>query len=309
VSSASALARAGTVCWYALVALPVRPPWQRDRRPHTHSPVRRAVARLLVGGLLVLTLTGGPGTSPGTALRLLVALRTLPVTAMAVPWGLAHGGTPTVRGGLIVVSGMDGGHGARSTVTLGSVALTARSGPRLNAAYLTHERRHSEQWAVFGPVGFPVAYGAAEAAAERWFGGHGYGNVFEIAAGLLEGGYDVSYDAPAARVAARWLAPEVPRAWRCRVPGSLRRTGKAPPTVRHTGPDATTVVVVPGAGHPGAPGHARGRRRCRDGRAGWPEPNPRSRGRRRPGTARRNPCDPGLRHECAARDSNPEPTD
>lgn len=269
MSSARVLARLGTVVWYALVALPVRPPWRRDRQPRTHPPARRAVARLLVGGLLLLTLTGGATGAPAVSvMRLLVALRNLPVAAFAVPWGVAHGGTPHVRGGLVVLTGMEGGHGARRTVTLGSAVLTERSGPHLNAQYLTHERRHSEQWAVFGPVGFPAAYGLAEAVAGPWFGGHGHGNVFEIAAGLLEGGYDVRYDAPAARVAARWIAPDVPRPWRCRYPGSLRRVGESGPVASpgpQAFPDATSVDVQPAPARPGTPGHEWLSRRHRHG--------------------------------------------
>jgi hypothetical protein len=275
VSSARVLARLGTVAWYALVALPVRPPWQRDRQPRAHPPARRAVARLLVAGLLLVTLTGGAEASAGTVMRLLVALRNLPVAALAVPWGIAHGATPGVRGGLVVLTGMEDGHGARRTVTLGSVVLTERSRPQLNAHYLTHERRHSEQWAVFGPVGFPAAYGLAEVVAGPWFGGHGHGNVFEIAAGLLEGGYDVRYDAPAARVAARWLAPEVPRPWRCRYPGSLRRVGKTGPVgPRGTRalPDVRSVVVLPTSDRPGAPGHVRRGLRHRSGAGGRTRP-------------------------------------
>ena len=56
---------------------------------------------------------------------------------------------------------------------------------------LGHERKHSDQWAIFtgvtgNPLSFPVAYGI------DWLqaGGNPCRQVFEQWAGLKEGGYD-----------------------------------------------------------------------------------------------------------------------
>ncbi|MGH8870226.1 MAG: hypothetical protein ACRDYU_19845 [Actinomycetes bacterium] len=174
------------------------------------------MARGLVAGLLFLSVAGGPATTPRTLLGLAVAIRNLPVTAAAVVWGTAKGASPTLRDGLVVLPEMTGGHGPRATITFGSAVLTRKSDGYVSNSLLNHERRHSEQWALLGPVAFPAAYTAAEGAAGVWFGGHGQGNVFEIAAGLLEGGYDVGYMPPAARLASHWLAPSLTVGWRCR---------------------------------------------------------------------------------------------
>jgi hypothetical protein len=79
-----------------------------------------------------------------------------------------------------------------SAVTIGDVVLlrlddeTLARRPRL----LVHEARHSTQWAcLLGVVGFPLAYGLA--AGWSWLRCRNMAlqNVFEVRAGLVDGGY------------------------------------------------------------------------------------------------------------------------
>ena len=62
-----------------------------------------------------------------------------------------------------------------------------------NGRLIAHEAKHSDQWAIFGP-GFALLDGAAAGAGwgiSKFKGGNpGQYNVFEIWAGLKDGGYE-----------------------------------------------------------------------------------------------------------------------
>ena len=105
-----------------------------------------------------------------------------PFTLPAIGWGLAHGGTLEVAGGLFVVTRMEDGYGPRVGVTVGNVFLTGRAEP--GAALRDHETVHARQWAVLGALTAPL-YGLANLLA----GDDPARNVFEVHAGLKEGGY------------------------------------------------------------------------------------------------------------------------
>jgi hypothetical protein len=105
----------------------------------------------------------------------------LPVSAVAVAWGRAHGGTCEVHSDLTVAcESMDGGY-ANAGTTVGNVWLYGDKG---GGERHRHEARHSDQWAMFGPA-FPGLYGAECART----GGDYRRNVFERWAGLHDGGY------------------------------------------------------------------------------------------------------------------------
>jgi len=77
-------------------------------------------------------------------------------------------------------------NGPRGGVTIGNVFLTSGAGP--TPELRRHEVRHADQWALLGPLAFPVLYVLAEGIA--WLRGKGpEGNVFERLAGLGDGGY------------------------------------------------------------------------------------------------------------------------
>jgi hypothetical protein len=79
-----------------------------------------------------------------------------------------------------------------TAVTIGDVVLL-----RMDAAQLAdrprlveHEVRHAVQWAqLLGVLGFPVAYGLASAWSWLRVGDAATSNVFEVRAGLADGGY------------------------------------------------------------------------------------------------------------------------
>jgi hypothetical protein len=117
-------------------------------------------------------------------------LRNLPVSTAAALWGVAHGGSARVHNGLLVVSGMHSGFGPRGGVTVGSVYLTKEVG---DAATLRHEQHHAGQWAVLGPAAFGVSYVAAQWTGTALLHAGDAGSVFEMAAGLHDGGYDTPH--------------------------------------------------------------------------------------------------------------------
>ena len=77
-------------------------------------------------------------------------------------------------------------------VTVGDVILL-RLGDEALARHprlLEHEARHAGQWAAgLGLVGFPLAYALASAWSWLRVGDAATGNVFEVGAGLADGGY------------------------------------------------------------------------------------------------------------------------
>jgi hypothetical protein len=109
------------------------------------------------------------------------AVVNLPISAVAVAWGRAHGATCKVHGDLTVsCESMDGGY-ANGGTTVGNVWLYGDKG---GVDRHRHESRHSDQWAMFGPA-FPALYGADCVRT----GGDYQRNVFEQWAGLHDGGY------------------------------------------------------------------------------------------------------------------------
>lgn len=109
------------------------------------------------------------------------AVVNLPLSAVAVAWGRAHGAACKVHGDLTVsCESMHGGY-ANGGTTVGNVWLY---GDKDGAERHRHEARHSDQWAMFGPA-FPGLYGAECVRT----GGDYRHNVFEKWAGLHEGGY------------------------------------------------------------------------------------------------------------------------
>jgi len=217
-----------TSAWYLLVALPLRPPWSRAPRTR-HSRARRAMARVLVCGAVALQVSGGPALPPASLLQAVMTLRTLPVSAAAAVWGLAHRGRLGLREGMLTVTGMAGGDGPRGALTVGSTVLTHQSRNAVTETLFQHERRHGEQWGVLGPGAFPLAYAVAEVVGDAWLGPHGRGNVFEIEAGLPQGGYHPGRPSRLAGLLDHWLAPALVVEVVCRAPWrpAPRRRGSA----------------------------------------------------------------------------------
>jgi hypothetical protein len=97
-----------------------------------------------------------------------------------------------------------------AAVTIGDVVLL-----RMDAAELAnrprlveHEVRHSVQWAqLLGVIGFPLAYGMASAWSWLRAGDAASGNLFEVRAGLADGGYPLTAERPA-RFRLRRAQPE-----------------------------------------------------------------------------------------------------
>jgi len=118
---------------------------------------------------------------------------------LATPLGLALAATGRARlhrgpRGTVLACGYRSPFPApRATaVTIGDVVLL-----RMDAAQLAdrprlveHEVRHAVQWAqLLGVLGFPVAYGLASAWSWLRVGDAATANVFEVRAGLADGGY------------------------------------------------------------------------------------------------------------------------
>ena len=109
------------------------------------------------------------------------AVVNLPISAVAVGWGRMHGGDCDIHGDLMVTCAAMSGGFSRGGTTLGNVWFYSTLG---GSDRHRHEARHATQWAVFG-LAFPVLYLA------DWFlaGGDPEGMMFELAAGLRDGGY------------------------------------------------------------------------------------------------------------------------
>jgi hypothetical protein len=79
-----------------------------------------------------------------------------------------------------------------SAVTVGDVVLLRLDDDQLarRPRLLHHESRHSAQWAcLLGVVGFPLAYGLASLWSWLRCRSMALQNVFEVRAGLVDGGY------------------------------------------------------------------------------------------------------------------------
>lgn len=79
-----------------------------------------------------------------------------------------------------------------SAVTIGDVILLRLDDDQLaeRPGLLTHEYRHSVQWAsLLGVLGFPAAYGLASLWSWLRCRDMAVRNVFEVRAGLADGGY------------------------------------------------------------------------------------------------------------------------
>ena len=139
-----------------------------------NSPSSSSTARLLAA-LTLAAVVAGPNT-----LTVARAVANLPLSAAAVVWGRAHGGTCLIHDDLMVTcESMDSGFVDAGT-TVGNVWLYGDlDGP----ARHRHEARHADEWALLGPC-FPALYGA-----EFVRTGGRQQNVFEQWAGLHDGGY------------------------------------------------------------------------------------------------------------------------
>ena len=106
-----------------------------------------------------------------------------PFSLGAYGWAKAHHGRCSWnwRQMFGVCSRMRGGYSRRGT-TIGSVYLTGSG--RSDRQLLRHERRHADQWAIFGGA-FPALYGIDE-----WLSGGDRHNHFERWAGLTDGCYN-----------------------------------------------------------------------------------------------------------------------
>ena len=82
------------------------------------------------------------------------------------------------------------GVGLRRTFTVGNVVLTRHDARTFaeRPALRAHEARHSDQWALLGPLFVPLYYTEALIS---WVltGSDAAGNAFEVVAGLSDGGY------------------------------------------------------------------------------------------------------------------------
>ena len=144
---------------------------------HTTLASRRGFT-VLAAVALAATLTSPHARD--VALDAARAVVNLPVSAVGVVWGRAHGGTCVIHDDLFITcESMDSGFTDAGT-TVGNVWLYGTlDGPDR----YRHESRHADQWAVVGPS-FPVLYGA-----EFVRTGGRQQNVFEGWAGLHDGGY------------------------------------------------------------------------------------------------------------------------
>jgi hypothetical protein len=130
--------------------------------------------------------------------------RLVNILTLATPLGLAlarYGRASVVPGpyGLLLACGYSGYVPAprAPAVTVGNVVLLrmreeeALSRPGL----LAHESRHATQWSCWlGPWGFLPAYGLASLWSVVRVGNAATGNVFEVRAGLADGGYSIARD-------------------------------------------------------------------------------------------------------------------
>jgi hypothetical protein len=206
--------------WLWIFGLPVL----RRPGPAWRIGSRQRLVLLVAAGVLLLAL---PDSARGLRELLGAAevVRNGPASIAAMVWGVAHSGHLGVRHGMLVITGMRGGARLGGGTTIGSVYLTEAD--HVDRQLLDHERHHVDQWALFGPVGFPLAYGAAELVGRTVLHApQGAGNIFEMQAGLREGGYQP----PTGRMATDlvlWLSPH-PAAPGPPPPMTLRTEGAHP---------------------------------------------------------------------------------
>jgi hypothetical protein len=203
-------------------------------RPYVLASRRASLSAFVGACLLAGVAWPFPGADPAGDLR---TLATGSSTVAALAWGSAHHGTVHHRDGLIVVTGMRGGYGWRRGVTVGRVFLTGDAEPK--GRLLRHERRHRDQWVLWGGA-LPILYGSAELLG-RTAGAGSSGNVFEAAAGFRDGGY-----APPSRA-----TPVLAGLLRLVSPGGRAgssepsRTGRRYPAPRGRGVEAILILTAP----------------------------------------------------------------
>lgn len=123
----------------------------------------------------------------------------LPVTLVGCAIGLATGGSCHWDGEHVAVlcTGSWAPRLGSTAFAVGSAVITSLDGDefrrRQAGRLMAHETRHSDQWALLGPVGFLAAY-AEEFVRSRWLSSHRGGNpgsynLFERWAILKDGGY------------------------------------------------------------------------------------------------------------------------
>ena len=125
--------------------------------------------------------------------------RVVNMVTLATPAGLmlarmGHADLVPGPNGVWVASGYSSRFPApkASAVTIGDVVLLRLDDEHLAGRphLLRHESRHSVQWACWlGLLGFPIAYGLASLWSWWKLRDMALANVFEVRAGLVDGGY------------------------------------------------------------------------------------------------------------------------
>ena len=117
-------------------------------------------------------------------------------------------------GGILVAEGYRRKMPPATCFTVGSVIITRRTAEWLlhesRAGLLAHESRHAGQYAVLGPLFWPV-YWASCGYSWAMTGTYGARNAFERHAGLERGGYRAAPLRPALQRFRRSAATEPPR--------------------------------------------------------------------------------------------------
>ncbi len=118
-------------------------------------------------------------------------LSNLPATAvgLGIAWYNGSRECRLAKNGLIVCQAQSNPGGGGTTI--GDVFVTTESFAKVmtDGDLLSHEMRHSEQWAGWGNVGFASAYGLSAWSSSVSSGSYACLNYFEIDAGLHEGKY------------------------------------------------------------------------------------------------------------------------
>jgi RHS repeat-associated protein len=118
-------------------------------------------------------------------------LSNLPATAvgLGIAWYNGSRECRLAKNGLIVCQAQSNPGGGGTTI--GDVFVTTESFAKVmtDDDLLSHEMRHSEQWAGWGNVGFASAYGLSAWSSSVSSGSYACLNYFEIDAGLHEGKY------------------------------------------------------------------------------------------------------------------------